>query len=704
MAWNNPSVSDKSAAREAWEHLLKRPPEERHYKSTWAAYMLGRSWEAEDANKARGYYQQVRALAAQGFADTSGLAAASIGWEARLALETNDFATALDLYLQQYAAGSPSAATSLELAVADVIDAGPQAFAPLAVNPQQRKLITAYLISRHPYGDRASDAVRASIKAWLEAVEHADVKDVESAEEFALAAYQADDMDAAIRWVNRAGNSPTAQWLTAKLYLRAGKIDKATEILSQIVNAFPTEMSTNDPVSFGEGLFVDDYGDGARVYAGCYIRGELGALRLSRREYTQALDLLLRGDFWTDAAYVADHVLTTDELQSYVDANWPAIAPSPDDNKSEEEKKFEKLTSDVRYLLARRLTRESHVADARPYFPAEWAAAADRLMQALTEGWNESLAPDQRAKQLAAAAFIVRTNGMELLGTESGPDWHMYDGDFEGSLTTEARTNVEFALVPASADEVKRDDENKASPDKRFHYRYLAAELAWDAAQLMPSNSGDTARLLCTAGSWLKYRDADAADRFYKALVRRCRKTEIGAKADQLRWFPELDEDGNLIRPRLETTDLPSPEQIERGETLFSFPVPGKHFVLAGGDRIKDIVAAVQRLGVSLTAQDIYRANPDLEPSQYTRGREILIPQPKPVETIDPVVLMPNEALPADSFLPSQSTPTVYTVQKGDTLAVIAKQFGLSMRQVLEANSDADFRRLKVGQTLAIPQ
>ena len=31
-----------------------------------------------------------------------------------------------------------------------------------------------------------------------------------------------------------------------------------------------------------------------------------------------------------------------------------------------------------------------------------------------------------------------------------------------------------------------------------------AAELAWEAAELMPDNSDDTARVLCTGGTWLK--------------------------------------------------------------------------------------------------------------------------------------------------------------------------------------------------------
>ena len=76
--------------------------------------------------------------------------------------------------------------------------------------------------------------------------------------------------------------------------------------------------------------------------------------------------------------------------------------------------------------------------------------------------------------------------------------------------------------------------------------RFPSAILAWEAAQLMPNNSDETARVLCLGGSWIKIHDPQAADVFYKALVRRCRKTAIGAEADRLRWFPILDESGNL--------------------------------------------------------------------------------------------------------------------------------------------------------------
>jgi len=59
----------------------------------------------------------------------------------------------------------------------------------------------------------------------------------------------------------------------------------------------------------------------------------------------------------------------------------------------------------------------------------------------------------------------------------------------------------------------------------------------------MPNESEETARVLCEAGSWLKARDPKAADRFYKALVRRCGTTPLGKKAAELKWFPKLPSD-----------------------------------------------------------------------------------------------------------------------------------------------------------------
>jgi hypothetical protein len=107
------------------------------------------------------------------------------------------------------------------------------------------------------------------------------------------------------------------------------------------------------------------------------------------------------------------------------------------------------------------------------------------------------------------------------------------------------RTNA--TLLRASDDELSRIAQSAPDPDVRKFYRFQAAALAWQAALLLPDNSDETARVLCEAGTWIKYLDPKKADVFYKALVRRCRGTALGAAADRKRWFPILDDEGNMV-------------------------------------------------------------------------------------------------------------------------------------------------------------
>jgi hypothetical protein len=130
------------------------------------------------------------------------------------------------------------------------------------------------------------------------------------------------------------------------------------------------------------------------------------------------------------------------------------------------------------------------------------------------------------------------------------PDWRVYDGQFGGEDgLPEIRRELQASnLVVATSEELERADRHGAELPLRWHYRYLAAELAWEAARILPDNDDLTARVLCVGGTWLKYREPEEADRFYKALVRRCRKTPLGKEADRLRWFPRVDGDGNPLK------------------------------------------------------------------------------------------------------------------------------------------------------------
>ena len=652
-ALRNPDAGN--SFREAWERLLARPAGERKYKSTWAAFMLGRTSVQSDDDRAIEYFQQTRELAKHGFADSTGLAAASLGLEARVELRRGHFQRALELYLQQYGTGDGSAVVSLRWTAGAALAAEGEELAKIARSANERSVVTAYLIC----GERSERFAASDSKglyatqAWLEAVEAAGVKDVDSAERLALAAYQEGEFELAQRWVQRAHNTPVAQWLQAKLYLRAGKVQQAAALFANAAERLPVLSTTEtiDSSEFVDSLHVTRGGLAWEFQTSARVRvlAELGVLKLSRGEFEQALDALLRSGFWEDAAYVAERVLTLDELKTYVDQNWPLrdgstnataihapsmVPPPPLD-----------FTGDIRYLLARRLTRELRSHEARNYFPTNLQARFDELVVALNAGWTESSPAAQRALALFAAAKIARADGMELLGTELAPDWHIHGGDFEDELTWQYRaTNSVAALANiAGKEELRRASLFKADPEERFHYRYQAAFLAWEAAKLMPDNADETARVLVTAGSWLKNRDPDTADMFYKALVRRCRHTAIGAQADRMRWFPVLDAAGNPkpYRSRLEemaspgpseeSPELapnPSPAADEDDIAPATKPLPGAGYIIHKGDSILAIALAVSRLGPALTPAEILEANPGLDPARLKVGQIILIPLP----------------------------------------------------------------------------
>jgi len=510
--------NDFDSAGALFKSVLALPAADRRYKTTWAAFMLGKiSARDGDQAKAVEWFSKTREFTRTGFVDSIGLAAASLGEEARFFYDRKQWFSACELYLRQYATGDLTALNSLRFTAAGAIDdPSPVILDRFAQKPGPRAVITARLLER--YGTSVLDRLYdwqsfllqnpddkgpTLIRRWLAALEKAGITDSREAALFALAAYQAGAFADCARWLKLApATDAGSAWLRAKLALRDGRIDDATALIASLVQQASVPFDTPDNVP--------------------QLKGELAQLRLARRDYTDALRLLLRGDYWEDAAYVAERVLTLDELQKFI-----ATETLSDENAPR-----------LKNLLARRLVRAGRPADAAPYFEKNYVAKLAEFTTALKAGRDTTRPAVARGLSLAQAAALLRKSGLDLQGTELEPDNNIFGGSFPGHSFISVRAKA-GGIAPPTDDELARALVVPATPNIRHHYRYPAADLAWEAAALLPDNSTELVNLLIEAGGWLKARDPQAADRFYKALVNRCPDTDLGREAKRLRWFPK---------------------------------------------------------------------------------------------------------------------------------------------------------------------
>ncbi|HSF39583.1 MAG TPA: hypothetical protein VLT87_07300, partial [Thermoanaerobaculia bacterium] len=297
------------AARAAWEKLLAQPAGERRYRTTWAAYMLGRAQVESDPAAAVKWFAKTRELSGQGFADPLGLAAASLGWEARAEMKRGRHDVALKLYGEQAKAGDPQAFESLRRAARATLE-NPETARRMARSPEARPIVTAYVLSDWTRVDYDGPLDPEKARTWLAAVKAEKLTKVEHADQLAWAAYRAGDFAAASEWLKRADtDAPMARWIRAKLLMRDGKLAEAEALLAQAAPAL-------DENPMGDEDRWLSYENGVQPAGRPRALGELGVVRLAQKEYAPALDALLRAGYWTDAAYVAERVLTVEELKA----------------------------------------------------------------------------------------------------------------------------------------------------------------------------------------------------------------------------------------------------------------------------------------------------------------------------------------------------------------------------------------------------
>jgi eukaryotic-like serine/threonine-protein kinase len=172
---------------------------------------------------------------------------------------------------------------------------------------------------------------------------------------------------------------------------------------------------------------------------------------------------------------------------------------------------------------------------------------------------------------------------------------------------------------------------------------------------------------------------------------------------------------GTTVAELVRLNDITDPNFLILGQTLIipgdgtlmteATAVPGlrQKYVVQVGDTLGKIAV---RFGTSVT--ELLRLNGITNPDTLAIGQTLIVPSTG-ASTTEPTSVFgtPSEPTPF-SGTPSvptsvPGTPRTYTVQKGDTFLSIARRYGVTVTQLLQANGRTNPDRIFPGQTLVIP-
>ncbi len=313
---------DTSKAIARFQAILDLPQDERRDRAVWAAYMLGRLYGLKgDVAQASRAFALTRELHIKNTPDPLGLGVASYGEEARLHLDRarriqktkkmspkqqreyrHEIAAAVRLYAEQAVRGSTSGVNSLRRVTDEVLGDDSAVAASICDPLVQRLLVTRTL--------QADAGVRygtpSGISQLVNSVQNCRSNNISAADQLAAIAYRDGGYRLAQNLASQS-NTPLAIWVKARLAMQKGNVAEAAKYYAEASKAFPSSGDVQPPKEDSLAL----------------LTGEKGVLTLARGEYVDALEQLYpySATFWGDVAYIADRVLTVDELKTFVDTH-----------------------------------------------------------------------------------------------------------------------------------------------------------------------------------------------------------------------------------------------------------------------------------------------------------------------------------------------------------------------------------------------
>ncbi len=157
---------------------------------------------------------------------------------------------------------------------------------------------------------------------------------------------------------------------------------------------------------------------------------------------------------------------------------------------------------------------------------------------------------------------------------------------------------------------------------------------------------------------------------------------------------PNAQVDNSAI-PTATATTFIEPTAVLMTPTDIPAAVPDECvYIVQGGDNLFRIA-----LNNGYTLAEVVAANPGITPELIQPGDEVVLPGCS-VESSAPVQEPPTAAPQTDALTPE---PLTHTVASGETLGAIARRYGVSQLQIVQANNLSDPNALSIGQELIIP-
>ncbi len=516
---------DYQLAIELFRQVLALPSDQQPQRRSWALYSLGRALlkqnVTEHSAEVSALYNQLQQEVAAGLADPLQLAVASLGEQAKLAKQQGDWAGAIGLYAAQ-SRWSESGRASLLLLSKELAAMPDQELMPLVQTPAVAALLSRYLMTQFSALSYLEPEQLQRLLVVLNQVPDIQLK---NATPLATVAYQQGQFALVKQLLPHLDQSPQAWWLQAKMALKAGDTAKAAEFYAKASKAFAPESLQAGTLPAQQDPYSKPSVQELQEQNYCRVQAEYGILELSRGDYLQAISLLTAAgsEYWQDTAYIAERVLTLDELKSFVALHPVTEVPEKALWHYFGDTKVEVL---LHHLTARRLMRAGDYQQAQAYFIDPELKQLAKQYQQHAEKAASSWTDHAKAQALFEQAKLAREHGLELLGFELAPDYQVFYGQFEPyEFDTKAPT------LPLA--ELQRVKSSASTYNNRFHYRQLAAELSAEAAKLVPQNSQAFAATLCHSTKWLLLRQPELAQGYYQKYLQQGPYVSWGAEFGQ---------------------------------------------------------------------------------------------------------------------------------------------------------------------------